>query len=221
MRQPRPRQGPGPWQAALFGLALATLPRRFRRRFGSEMRTSFAEGLEEAQERRGRRRFVWRSLAGVVKAGVAERLWPTMKEVNQREEGVGVRTVMGTLTGDVRLALRGMRRKPLFALVVVLTLGLGIGANSAIFSVVNGVLLTPLPYPGADRLISIQSEWSGPDAGLGNMSYPDLADIATEVVAIERLAGYGGGSLTLTDSGDPVRLPLILSRRIHAGRDAP
>jgi len=170
------------------------------------MQASFADGLEEAVGARERRRFVWRSFAGVVRAGVAERLRPTMLGENQREEGVGVKMLMATLAGDVRLAFRGMRRKPLFALVVVLTLGLGIGANSAIFSVVHGVLLSPLPFPEADRLVSIQSEWSGPDGGLGNMSYPDLTDIATEVDAIEQIAGYSGGSLTLTESGDAIRL---------------
>ncbi|NNF29457.1 MAG: ABC transporter permease [Gemmatimonadetes bacterium] len=113
---------------------------------------------------------------------------------------------VGTLLADVRLALRGMRRKPLFALVVVATLGLGIGANSAIFSVVNGVLLQPLPYPEADRLISIRAEWTGPDAGTGPMSYLDISDIATEVSALESVVGHGGGSITLTGSGDPERL---------------
>jgi hypothetical protein len=55
---------------------------------------------------------------------------------------------------DIRLALRTLPRMPGFSLAFILTLGLGIGANTAIFSVINGVLLRPLPYPEADRIAS-------------------------------------------------------------------
>ena len=72
---------------------------------------------------------------------------------------------MDRLAYDLRYAFRGMRRRPGFTAAVVLTLALGIGANTAIFSVVYGVLIKPLPYPNADELISIWHTAPGLRAG--------------------------------------------------------
>ena len=78
--------------------------------------------------------------------------------VRIREEIYRMNTIspLETFGRDLRLALRGMRRRPGFTLAVVLTLALGIGANTAIFGVVDGVLIKPLPYPNADELVSIK-----------------------------------------------------------------
>src|SRR5215510_6642751 len=75
-----------------------------------------------------------------------------------REEIYQMNTVsfLDSLSHDFRYALRGMKRRPGFTAAVVVTLALGIGANTAIFSIVNGVLIKPLPYPNADGLISIR-----------------------------------------------------------------
>ena len=73
---------------------------------------------------------------------------------------------MSQLVQDIRYALRALARSPLFAVVAVLTLGLGIGANTAIFSVINGVLLKPLPYDNGHELIYVRQ--SAQLAGIDN-----------------------------------------------------
>lgn len=86
---------------------------------------------------------------------------------------------------DLRYALRTLRRQPIFTLVAVLTLTLGIGANTAIFSVVYQLLLRPLPYPAADRLAFIWNSYKGSNLEQASVSIPDYVDRKTEVPGIE------------------------------------
>src|SRR5262249_19949945 len=99
---------------------------------------------------------------------------------------------------------RTLLRTPVYTAVAVLTLALGIGANSAIFSFVDGVLLKPLPYPGADRILLV---WEKPPGGGNNvvsaLNYLDWKDQAD---VFDRMAALTGSSMTLTGHGDPQQL---------------
>src|SRR5918996_6408266 len=107
---------------------------------------------------------------------------------------------------DVQYALRNIAKKPLFYSVVILTLALGIGANAAIFTVVNGVLLQPLPYPHPERLMMVwtHNPRQGFDKDVG--TYPNFEDWRRASQSFERMSGYFGASVTLTGSGDPAQI---------------
>jgi putative ABC transport system permease protein len=107
---------------------------------------------------------------------------------------------------DVQYALRNIARKPLFYSVVILTLALGIGANAAIFTVVNGVLLQPLPYPHPERLMMVwtHNPRQGFDKDVG--TYPNFEDWRRASQSFERMSAYRGASVTLTGSGDPAQI---------------
>jgi len=90
-------------------------------------------------------------------------------------------------------------------LVAVLTLALGIGANSAIFSVVNGVLLKPLPYPEPDRLVGVYHTTEGQRAV---MSGPNFTDVSRAATSFENAAAISTGRMILTGEGEPTRLPI-------------
>ncbi len=112
---------------------------------------------------------------------------------------------MGNFWQDVRYGVRMLWKSPGFALVTILALALGIGANTAIFSVVNGVLLRPLPYPTADRLVFL-SEWSQQVPNM-SVSYPNYQDWRDQNNVFEQLAAFRSASYTLTGVGEPEQLP--------------
>jgi hypothetical protein len=96
---------------------------------------------------------------------------------------------MTSILYDVRYALRSMARRPLFSLVLVSILALGLGANAAMFSVVDSVLLEPLPYPQADQLVWVRS--LTPDGNPNSVAAEDWRDYRAGSAAIEHLAAYG------------------------------
>jgi predicted permease len=115
---------------------------------------------------------------------------------------------MLTLLQDLRFAIRQLRKSPGFALTTVLTLALGIGATTAIFSLINTVLLRPLPFPEPDRVMSAMAlQTSGGAAGIAeNLSYPDFFDWRTRNHSFEALASFHPDDRALTGAGSPQHL---------------
>jgi predicted permease len=143
---------------------------------------------------------------------------------------------MGAVIQDFKYALRMLRKAPAFTAIAVITLALGIGANTAIFSVVNSVLLKPLPYPEPDRLVSV----SGLNTRLGEkdraLSFPDIEDLQKQNSVFEYVSAYTGGAATITGAGEPLHVPAavvsadtfsvlkvmpILGRTFAPGEDRP
>jgi predicted permease len=112
---------------------------------------------------------------------------------------------MGTLTQNLRYAMRALWHSPGFTLVVVLTLALGIGANTAIFSVVYSALLHPLPYRDPGKLFHLGESRSQSDnsANGAQASYPDYLDWKRIAKSIQSFAGYSGDAFTLSANGEP------------------
>ena len=114
--------------------------------------------------------------------------------------------LMEALFQDIRYGLRMLRKKPVFTMVAVLTLALGVGANTAIFSIVNAVLLRSLPFRSPDRLVRII--FNNPGVGLRDIpfSVPELDDLRTRSGVFEDVSAIGGGSVNLTGADQPERL---------------
>jgi len=105
------------------------------------------------------------------------------------------------ILGDLRFAIRSLRRSPGFALIAIVTLGLGIGANTSAFSIPNEVLLRPAPYPDSDRLDRIYR--ATPQNSRGSVSAADYLDLQSETSAYGEIAAYASADMNLSEPGEP------------------
>lgn len=110
---------------------------------------------------------------------------------------------MQTLWQDLRYGARTLIKKPGFTLIAVLTLSLGIGANTAIFTVINAALLRPLPYPEAERLTVVATTMRRDTVEVRSTSYPDFVDWRAQNTVFERIAARVSASFTLTGGAEP------------------
>jgi hypothetical protein len=109
------------------------------------------------------------------------------------------------MVNDIRIAFRNLTRVPGFAVAFVLTLGLGIGANTAIFSVINGVLLRPLPYPEADRIMYLRQPQVAAGIEDSSFSFPEVADYRRRSKTIDQFVEFGDFTFSVLGRGEPHR----------------
>ncbi|HXG68896.1 MAG TPA: ABC transporter permease [Blastocatellia bacterium] len=115
---------------------------------------------------------------------------------------------MEILFQDLRYALRMLAAKPGFTIVAVIALALGIGANTAIFSVVNAVLLRPLPYPEPERIVRVEEKHD--QFAATNFTYASFLDLAAQVETLTHVSAIRNWSFNLTEGGEPEQVPGVL-----------
>ncbi len=115
---------------------------------------------------------------------------------------------MQTLLQDAKYALRTLAKSPSFTAVAVITLALGIGANTAIFSVVDAVLLRPLPYPESGQIVQLGNRWKG-FSGLGSVSFPEMTEIRQQTSAFSATALFRPRSFNWSHQGSPERVQAV------------
>ncbi len=125
----------------------------------------------------------------------------SLDAVKEGVHSVGWEHILETFWQDLRFAVRMLRKSPGFTLIAVLTLALGIGANTAIFSMVDAVLLEPLPYPGIHRMVFINE--SLPNTRRMNDSWPDFLDWRAENRSFESMTAVQSQGLTMTGTREP------------------
>ena len=138
-----------------------------------------------------------RRQAGIAFGGVER----TREQCHEQRPG----RLLDAVLQDVRYALRWLGRNPIFTVAVITTLSLGIGATTAVFSVVDSVLLRPLPYPNSERIVRIWNTFSPRGMTEIPLSEPEFLEYRRSQ-SFAHVAGFSLGTVTLTGTGDPLRL---------------
>lgn len=150
--------------------------------------TNIAAGMPPEEARRQ---------AGIAFGGVER----TRKQCHEQRPG----RLLDAVLQDVRYALRWLGRNPIFTIAVITTLALGIGATTAVFSVVDSVLLRPLPYPNSGRIVRIWNTFSPRGMTEIPLSEPEFLEYR-QSQSFAHVAGFSLGTVTLTGTGEPLRL---------------
>ena len=209
----------------IYGAAMVVCPRTVRERYGDEMRRTLEAQCRDAAGTSAVAGLLARELADLVVASIAARSGFLTRPTGGPEgppypgsprpypgsprspEGlpyIGRRLAVRTIIQDILYAARMLRRQPAFTIVAVLTLALGIGANSAVFTVVNGVLLRPLPYLDPDRLVVLL--YGRPGRVTPWFSPLNYRDFVARSAAFQDAAAFTPVTSNLTGLGEPARV---------------
>ncbi len=181
----------------MFRRLLRLFPAEFRADFGDDMAETFRDHREAMVNRGdGRSAFAlwWHTIVGIVRTAPREHV--------------------AQLTTDVRYALRNLRRHPAFTLISILALAVGIGANTAVFTIVDGVLLRSLPYEKPEQLLAIFEKMPGAPVSKFNVSAPDFEIVRTATRSFSGIVAYRSGRFELSGVSDPEQ---IIGTRVSPG----
>jgi putative ABC transport system permease protein len=179
----------GSFSDRMFRRLMRLFPFEFRGEYQSEMEDVFREQCTDVERHEGFRgmlRLWWETLTGIFRTAPREHL-----EMLRQDGGY---------------ALRMMAKQPGFTAIALLTLALGIGANTAIFSVVYGVLLRPLPYREGNNLVQLNAAFPGVDSNQNGFSVKEIADYRAQNRSLDQLAEYHSMSFDLVGHGEPQRV---------------
>jgi len=211
----------------LYALAMMSYPRRARQRFANEMLLMLEDTWRQERFKgtmpatlfwlRAFRDVATNSFALRFAAhDIRERTGRLNALVNYtrpsgRSPAARIEIFMGNILQDFRFAARMIRRSPGFSAAVVLTLTLGIGANAAIFSVLDGVVLSPLPYPAADRLVHVWTQYPEQDIDRFEVSQLEFNDYRLESELFEAMFAYRMANVVVTGVGRPMRADIAVA----------
>jgi putative ABC transport system permease protein len=229
----------------LYRLALRMLPAAVRQRYGGQMALVFADLVRDVRSRRGRYaawRIVVAELAALMRFAWRERrgLEPPLR-IDERRfvwhlENQGGRPMFASVLQDLRYAARMLRRSPGFTFVSIATMAVAIGATTAIFSVVNGILIKPLPFPESDRLIALVHQAPGVNQSEMAASPAIYFTYREHSRTFQSVALWYANTASVTGGGDPeevqrlqstyellplLRVPLLLGRTFSEADDRP
>ena len=202
------------WTGTAYRLLMCLLPSHFRRRHGEEMGRLFDKAWYQHRGVLHQARYMFLAVCDLARTAVVERT-RLGREVRRGFELGGVKEArregyrVDQATQDLRQALRQLRHRPAFAAAVVVTLALGMGANTAVFSVVDGVLLRPLPYPEPERLAVLWTQFPSQNLMEFPASWPEYEDYRDQARSFEELAIWRGAEGTITGGDRPERIQMV------------
>ena len=194
---------------SLYRMLLRLCPPDLQRDFGGEMEAMFVQSLQNARGV-GKARVWARAIADVIRHGVGARQdgWHRYRQTSAYVEYRTGGWWMDTLRYDLRHAIRAMGRQPMTSAIVILTLALAIGANTAVFSAVHAVLIRPLPYPDPDSLVMLWEKREAEGVMKNAVSPADFSDWAGTATSFTGMAAMTEVTADLTGEGDPEKVTI-------------